>query len=247
MQKNSKAGTGSSSTVERLVQQMFEKIKNQEWKVGEKIPGERKLIEEFGVSRIPLREALSHLKALGILDISHGKSTRVRKLDLKAMSHLFPLMMALDERQTFGHLFDARLLIESETAFLAATQRTEEDLEQLQYLAEKYERHVLNKEIDEAAETDILLHQTIAFASRNPIYPMMLNGISGFTYGLFLVSRKDEIRRRKKSAEFHFQIVAAIRDQRAEEARSGMKAHLEYSRDGIREAGYLSEPIRTTP
>ncbi|HBN77255.1 MAG TPA: hypothetical protein DD473_15865, partial [Planctomycetaceae bacterium] len=59
------------STTSRLYEEMIQLIESGEWEVGGSIPSERTLMQQFQVSRIAVREALSMLRALGVLDISH--------------------------------------------------------------------------------------------------------------------------------------------------------------------------------
>lgn len=86
----------NGSTTQWLFQQMLDRIERGDWPVGESIPSERALLAEFGISRFPLREALSMLRGLGILDISHGRKSVVRQIDSDILGRLFPLMLSLE-------------------------------------------------------------------------------------------------------------------------------------------------------
>lgn len=102
-----------SSTSETVYRQMLDSIRAGEWPVGSSIPSERTLIDRFGVSRISIREAVSMLRGLGVVDVSHGRRTRVRKIDTKILDQLLPVMLALDGQRTFQQIFDVRIAIES--------------------------------------------------------------------------------------------------------------------------------------
>ncbi len=62
-----------SSTSTRVFEAMLERIRSGQWPVGALVPGERVLVEQFGVSRIALREALSMLRAMGVIETNHGR------------------------------------------------------------------------------------------------------------------------------------------------------------------------------
>src|SRR5687768_7710057 len=101
--------TTRTSTTEWLYTRMLERIQSGEWAVGSSIPSERTLMEEFGVSRVPLRESLSMLRALGVLDIGHGRCALVRRIDAGVLGHLFPLMLSMEGQQSFQQIFEVRL------------------------------------------------------------------------------------------------------------------------------------------
>ena len=110
-----------TSAAKGVFLQMLDNIHAGQWPVGATIPSERDLIEEFGVSRIAIREAMSMLRGLGVVDVSHGKRTRVRTVDLQVLDQLLPVMLACCGQKTFSQIFEVRLaLTESRSAYLAA-------------------------------------------------------------------------------------------------------------------------------
>src|SRR5262245_17142768 len=92
---------GGFSTTQGLYSRMLDRIQAGEWPVGSAIPSERTLIDEFGVSRIAVREAVSMLRGLGVVEVSHGRRTRVRKIDARVLDQLLPLMLATGGQRTF--------------------------------------------------------------------------------------------------------------------------------------------------
>ena len=69
---------------------------------------------------IAIREALSMLRGLGVVEVNHGRRTRVKSVDAGTLSHLLPLMLIGGGQQTFDQVFEVRLALESQTAALAA-------------------------------------------------------------------------------------------------------------------------------
>ena len=150
-----------TSSTDRLFHDMLDRIHNGEWPVGSAIPSERDLMEKFGVSRIVLRESLSRLRVLGILNISHGKSSTVAKMDTEVFGRLFPLMLSFEGKESFENVSQVRLALESQTAHLAAQRRTEEDIARLEELVARL-RERLEEPLEDVFETDLEFHIQVA-------------------------------------------------------------------------------------
>ncbi len=122
---------------------------------GSRLPGERELAERLGVSRVTIREAEIALQAIGRLQIKTGSGVYVTD-DKSAQNDALPTASAFE-------VTEARLLIESEAAALAAHNITEEGVSRLAELIEQ----MRTGDHDEANEADELFHRTIAEASNN--------------------------------------------------------------------------------
>ncbi|QLC20780.1 FadR family transcriptional regulator [Parasphingopyxis sp. CP4] len=122
---------------------------------GSRLPGERELAEQLGVSRVTIREAEIALQAVGRLEIKTGSGVYVREAPAGDTEKL-PTASAFE-------VTEARLLVESEAAALAAQNITDEEIEQLEHLID------LMGEADHesANEADEAFHLTIAKASNN--------------------------------------------------------------------------------
>ena len=110
----------NATATAQLFQRMIDNVAGGVWKAGEEIPSERALMSEFSASRLTIREALSMLRGLGVLDVSHGRRTRVRQVPSETFSKLLPLMLACGGQQTFEQVFEVRLALEVQSAALAA-------------------------------------------------------------------------------------------------------------------------------
>ena len=122
---------------------------------GTRLPGERELAERLGVSRVTIREAEIALQAIGRLEIKTGSGVYVSETKPKT-SEVLPAASAFE-------VTEARLLVESETAALAAHNISEEAIERLEELVEQ----MRTGSTEEADEADELFHLTIAEASNN--------------------------------------------------------------------------------
>lgn len=221
---------------ERVRRTMLERIRSSEWAVGAELPSERDLMSEFGVSRIPLREAIAGLRALGVLRTRPGSGTRVRRVDADTVAQLLPLIVTLEGNRTFSQVFELRLAVESQTAFLAAQRRTEDDVRALREFVEKF-RADLDANLEEAVETDLDFHVRVAKATQNPLFEVLMKTLAELVKHVQVESCKDDPVRRRRAFHSHEAIADAILARDAERARAEMEAHLRYSASRILAAG----------
>jgi GntR family transcriptional regulator, transcriptional repressor for pyruvate dehydrogenase complex len=218
----------NGTATQDVFHEMFDNIQTGRWAAGDAIPSERTLIGQFGVSRIAIREALSMLRGIGVLDVAHGRRTKIRELDSESFGRLLPLLLASGAQQTFTHVFDVRLALESRTAYLAASLRDERDLEKIGKLAMRYRRAV-EAESPRAWEIDMQFHLEIARMTGNPLYPILLEALTDFIVFAQKESCKGDPSRQRRAAAAHRKIAKAIAAQDAEAARAAMETHLRYS------------------
>jgi len=229
---------GAAGTTQSVFEQMLERIRIGAWPEGSAIPGERTLMTEFGVSRIALREALSMLRSLGLLDVSHGKSSTIRRIDAETLGRLFPLMLTDSGEQTFRHIVEIRLALEVPAAASAARHRTDEDALRLRELRDLYNRQSEGNSPDRK-ETDLAFHLAIAKASGNPLLPALLSALSSLVmYGQIM--SPDDVYRRRRSREAHDSMVESIIAGDSDRARAEMEAHIRYNADRVLRTGVLT-------
>lgn len=217
------------TSTQAVFQQMLSNVQTGVWETGAKIPSERKLIEEFGVSRIAIRESLAMLRGLGVLEINHGQRTRVKSVDAVTLGHLLPLMLSNGGQQTFDQVFEVRLAIESQTASLAAHRRSPEQLSQLGTLLDQFRLSMDSGGDAEAQDVDLAFHLQIARAAGNPLFPTLLEALAGFVAFAQKESCRNDSVRSQRAVMAHESILEAIQDRDADRARVEMEAHLRYS------------------
>ncbi|MGB3723044.1 MAG: FadR/GntR family transcriptional regulator [Pacificimonas sp.] len=144
---------------QRLYQTVAEKIgmliEEGSYPPGSRLPGERELAEQLGVSRVTIREAEIALQAVGRLEIKTGSGVYVSEPQTPGTGSL-PSASAFE-------VTEARLLIESEAAALAARNISDEQIAQLDALIVR----MGESDQADANEADEAFHMTIAMASRN--------------------------------------------------------------------------------
>ncbi len=197
-------------------------IENGVLKPGDQIPPERDLARSLKISRASLRTGIGYLAAMGVMKVRHGVGTFVADGPPDFGKTSLSLMGALHGFQSW-QMFEARLVIESQLAALAAERCGDEDHAALaEEVAEMF------ASLDTPAEYlihDLQFHRIIAHASGNPILAAVMETIGSALYDHRRKTVEHSIDLRE-SAEMHRQIYRAIRSHNAAEARKSMEQHL---------------------
>ena len=149
-----------------------------EIRIGEKLPSERKLADMLGISRPVVHEALVDLAVKGLVEIVPRKGVYINDFRTTGSCALLSSLLAYHEGGLdgpFSHsLIAMRMLMEVETARLAAANRTDAQIRQL--------RELLAQELDADAgdsetltELDFSFHLSVSIASGNLMYPLIMN------------------------------------------------------------------------
>ena len=206
----------------RVVDHIRKLIETGDLQPGDRIPPERELARKLHISRASLRTGIGYLAAMGVMDVRHGVGTFVADGPPEIGKSSLGLLGALHGFQSW-QMFEARRIIESELAALAATRGREQHFAAMsEEVAEMYAT------VDDPIEYlihDVRFHRVIAQASDNPILAALMETI---TSALYDERRKTAERSRdlKQSAELHREIYRAIRSRNAAEARAVMERHL---------------------
>ena len=202
-------------------------IENGTLQPGDKIPPEREFARTLKISRASLRTGIGYLAAMGVMKVKHGVGTFVADGPAQFGKASLGLMGALHGFQTW-QMFEARILIESELAALAAERGKEEH-----HAALAEEVAEIFASIDAPADYlihDILFHRIVSQASGNPILAAVIETITSALYDKRrkTVERSTDMR---ESAEMHRKIYRAIRSHNAPEARRLMEQHLRMAKE----------------
>lgn len=210
---NKKNGRLFHGVVEKLTQM----IDQGTYPPGTRLPGERELAEEFGVSRVTIREAEVAMQAMGRVTIKTGSGVYVAKEQKPADTNV-PEVNAFE-------LTEARVLFEAEAAALAATLITDETIGELEKLCESLSCDA-SEPSHETADREF--HLTIARATRNRAVLHVIENLWRMRTELGGVKRvhEDVCRREPGSRiEEHRQILDALKAHDPVAARAAMRAH----------------------
>lgn len=217
------------TATEQVIDYIKENILNGTFKINSKLPSERKISEEFKISRIPVRKAIEKLCADGVLKAVPYSSPVIqgfKKINLFDDGEPFNKK---DIQDFYVEALRARQLIESESAKLAAINATENEIKAIRnaYLKSIDELHKLYMGLlKEFTNADLQFHQEIIKASHSPLFiqyykliykTIFSNQYFGFKYR---TSLKDMI-------EDHNKIMDSIEQRNSESAYNAMYSHLD--------------------
>ena len=206
---------------------------------GTKLPPERELAEQMGVSRTVVREAVHILMTKGLLATKPGVGRVVRQMTRDQIVEPFSLLVQLRDGGTdFEDLHQVRSILEVEISGLAALQATPEDIASLKQLMAEMEANVDNTDTFAALDTDF--HQVLANMTHNPILVLIVAVIRDLLADyILMVTRRIEPNR--QVIPYHRQVVDRVAAKDVQGARQAMQAHLVQIRKNHEEAFRLQQ------
>ena len=221
---------------DEIVNQVRNQISEGMLKPGDRLPPERELIKEFGVSRPSLREALNTLVATGFLEIK-GKRTFIRSVASESMQNPLSLLIKTDTQKIFD-LIEVRKAIEAWGSFRAAQRATEKDVRQLENIIEEMKKAFDQGRSWEKQDADF--HLAIAQATHNTIQTHVMSTI----YDLLRESVARVFKDRskvKKLLDHHYRIYSAIKNHSTDKARERTLEDLDFVELEIKASAELKE------
>jgi GntR family transcriptional repressor for pyruvate dehydrogenase complex len=202
------------------------------WLPGQRLPSERDISAEIGVSRSVVREALGRLASLGLVRSVHGSGTVVEVPNDRPITTGYRRLLQHGEL-ALSDLAAVRLPLETTIARLAAIHRTEQHLERMERTQELLATRQLSLEAH--VQADLEFHATLAEASANPLFGVVLAPIQE----LLIESRRRTLgcHGTELAHRHHTAILKAVRARDAAAADQAMREHLQtnyehLSRDG---------------
>ncbi len=211
------------SPVDKIIRQIRDLITSGQLKPGDKLPPERKLSERLGVGRSNVRDAIKKLEFYGILKTLPQSGTVVAGIGISALEGLISDVLKI-ENSDFASLVETRVLLETESARLAAWRRTDQDIANIKNALEAYESKV--KQGQQAVEEDLIFHLKIAEASKNKVLKSLMLIITPDIINNFIQLDICKNGRFYEALKEHKVIVQHIIDQEAEKAAAAMRIHL---------------------
>ncbi|MGI8386178.1 FadR/GntR family transcriptional regulator [Robertmurraya sp. P23] len=213
---------------EEVAEAIHEMIKLGQLKSGDKLDSVQQLSENFQVGRSAIREALTALRAMGLIEIRQGEGTYVKEFESEQIS--LPLSTAiLMNKEDTANLLEVRKILEAGTAYTASKKRTDQNLKAMEDALREMQVANGDEELNEKA--DLRFHMSIVEATQNPLLINLMNHVSGLigetmreTRRLWLFSKQTTVER---LYEEHRMIYLAIKEKDGEKARALMLEHIE--------------------
>ncbi len=225
-----------SGLSEKIANRLLSLIKEKRLRPGDRLPPERDLALIMKVSRPSLREALRALQLMNIIENRQGSGNYITSLEPEQLVEHLDIVFALDD-STYHDLFQARRILETGIAEMAALNITDEEVLRMEGSLSKATAVI--GDADAFLEADMELHAMILQATGNRVLPVFMQSINK----IGVLSRRrtgEDIEVRRQTVRDHRSIVAALKARDPEKAKKAMMEHL-----GHVEAG-MTKPINNS-
>lgn len=226
--------------VDRVVGELEQLIVSGQLEPETRLPAERDLAEQLGVSRTVVREASRILVTKGLLEIQPGVGTTVRQITNEQIVE--PLNLLLRTRTggkvSFDHLHQVRSILEIEIAGLAAAHATDADIARLRQIMAAME--AAQNDPDQLAIHDADFHSALAQMTHNPLLAILVDSIRDLLQEyIALVTRY--LDPRQENLPLHYRLLERIEARDVDGARQAMGENLDQMRKNTERYSKLSQ------
>jgi len=214
---------------EEIVEQIEKLVLSKELRVGYPLPSERELARRFQVSRQALREAMRILVQKGLVQVHPGRGTFVAQPCASFLSDPLHTYLCLNPHLARDFL-ESRLVIETETAFMAAERATDDNLLAIKRALEDLEASLAYP--NGFIEADLNFHTELAQATGNQVLALLVVSLRGaLRESIRYFASKPEIV--DQSPIIHRRIYDAVAARKSEAARQAMREHFRLTLDEV--------------
>ena len=201
---------------------------------GDRLPSERELAAQFGVSRTVVREAVRALAAKRLVEVEGGRGTVVRAPSTRAAAESMGLLLRVQESaMDADKVAEVRRVLENEIAKLAASRRTAEDLKVLEGLLDAAEVHA--EQPDSFIVEDVEFHAALARATHNELFSVLLESLAQVMLEVRLLALRIPGTPRRSLAH-HRAVFEAVAAGDPTAARAAMNRHMDEARETLQRA-----------
>ncbi|MCD2165516.1 transcriptional regulator LldR [Comamonas koreensis] len=228
---------------DHVVEKLLALVQARGLQPGQRLPAERQLALELGVSRTSVREALQKLISQGVLSARRGDGTYVQTVPSAdwLQEAMAPLAGLIESDPNYRYdVLETRHALESSTAWLAAQRATAQDKERIQRCFDVMIEHQQSGHAELAARADAQFHLAIAEASHNLVLVQVMQSL--FTVVLSTVERNRHDMFRlsapvtlQQLTVQHQSLMQAILEGDPQRARACIGEHLEHVRHTIQQ------------
>lgn len=204
-----------------ICRKLTEHLINGDWKEGDRLPSERDLCAQLGVGRASLREALKALEIMGMIEIRLGEGTFVcARTEFLSRPLIWAITTGAAEAR---ELVEARALMETELAALAALRATDKDLEEMARCVGRMEEAC--GDLEAFLSADLAFHVALAQAAHNRILRNALELTRNLTRQ-WIAETLERPGVYEQAVRLHRDLLEAISRHDAPGAREAMKTHM---------------------
>ena len=226
--------TREATLAQRVERELERLILESHLGAGDRLPSERELASQFGVSRTVVREAVRALAAKQLVDVNVGRGTVVRAPSAEAAGESMKLLLMMQAGDAgVEKVSEVRHIIENEIAALAALRRTSVDLDELAAILAETRQHLDDPEV--YIKSDVGFHAALARATHNELFVIILDSLVEIMIEVRLLTlRVPGITRLALS--HHERILGAVVAGDPEAAREAMDAHMDQATEVLRQS-----------
>jgi GntR family transcriptional regulator, transcriptional repressor for pyruvate dehydrogenase complex len=207
---------------DQVADMLLDMISSGDYGAGDRLPPERVLVEQLGVSRTVVREALNLLETRGIIRVEHGRGAIVSADGAHVLHDNLGFLLRM-QPSTLWELMEMRKALEVEVAGLAAERATAEDIATMRAKLDRMREKI---DVPEGyVEADVGFHEMLARSARNRVFLMMMEPI----VDLLLASRRltgSKEANAKRALRAHEAILEKVEAKDVEGARTEMRKHM---------------------
>ncbi len=242
--------SGVPRLADSVASELEKRILEGSLKSGDRLPSERLLALELGVSRPSLREAIQQLVSRELLTTRHGGGTFVTDV---LVAHFVDPWQDMLKGNPLLHqdLLEVRQMLEAQAASLAADRATDEDIRRLDSVYAVLEDNFARGDLAACIDADVAFHQTVAEATHNVLIGHLTASLMRVIHGRVSDNLKHLHTRPQRWSQLqaqHRAIWQAIREHKPQEAALAASAHLDFVRqsieDNVRDEGRRSSALR---
>jgi GntR family transcriptional regulator, transcriptional repressor for pyruvate dehydrogenase complex len=216
--------TAAKTTVtQRAIEEIKAKIARGELSPGQRLPTERDLAADLGLSRSSMREAIRALTALGVLEARHGAGVFVTRLEPGDLLETFGVVAEMSRGSTLLHLIQVRKILEPAAAAAAAARI---DTAGLARLRTEMAAMAAGTTAEETVGHDLEFHRIVTEAAGNPVLAAILGGLNSRTFRARVWRGYREEGVFARTYHEHDQIYRALSDRDPDGARVAAAVHI---------------------
>ncbi|HEU5140269.1 MAG TPA: FadR/GntR family transcriptional regulator [Bacillales bacterium] len=215
---------------EEIVQKIEEQIYKGSLEDGDKLPSERELAEEFAVSRNVIREAIGTLREKGFIVVRQGKGAYVTKQNNGVVTETLSRMLRGDD-STGEDILEVREALEIAIIRKAVHKASPANIEMLKSIYGKMEDK--KQYVNQFIEEDAGFHRTLAEATQNRIFPLLIDSFYELTEGSIFSLTQLTPYSVDDAQNHHWDLIKAIEGGDEESAVSTIQGHIELLRKEV--------------
>lgn len=216
------------SLAARVTQELLDSIVEGRLRSGQRLPSERELSDQFGVSRTVIREAVRGLEAKGVVEVRSGRGLQVASVTSAQVAESFDLYVRgqqIKDNVQPEDISEVREMLELRIVALACERASDADLAEVERSFDIIDK---SETPEQAAEGDSGFHLAIARAARNPLLVTLLESVNATIRNV----RRDSLQKPGRKAEAqaqHRKVLDMLLARDAQGAVAAMAFHIEDS------------------